>query len=91
MFFQFILYLFIIKTNCDFFVTLYIKIITIDSDFRESGEHERCATHPPIAVLLSQDHEYLSLREAQLIVVVGLAVVQCLNPTGCRTARLKGH
>lgn len=72
-----------------FCVTFYMKIITIDSDFRESDA--RCDTHPPIAVLLSQDHQYLSLGEAQLIVVVGLAVVQCLNPTGRRAARLKGH
>lgn len=37
-------------------------------------------TYPPIAVLLSQDHQHLPLREAQLVVVVGLAVIQRLDP-----------
>ena len=45
-------------------------------------------TYPPITVLLSQDHQHLSLREAQLVVVVGLAVVQRLNPPARRASRL---
>lgn len=41
-------------------------------------------TYPPIIVLLSQDHQHLALRKAQLVMVVGLAVIQRLNPTtGC--------
>lgn len=46
-------------------------------------------TYPPITVLLSQHHQHLPLREAQLIVVVGLAVVQCLDAAGRRTPRLR--
>lgn len=46
-------------------------------------------THPPITVLLTQDNQYLPLCEAQLIMMVGLAVVQRFNPTGRRTSRLK--
>lgn len=47
-------------------------------------------THPPIAVLPSQDHEHLPLGETQLVVVVGLAVVQRLHPAAGRAARLMG-
>lgn len=46
-------------------------------------------TYPPITVLLSQHHQHLPLTEAQLIVVVGLAVVQRLDAAGRRTPRLR--
>jgi len=51
------------------------KIFQFLQGYQSDGD-----THPPVAVLLSQDHQHLALRETQLIMVVGLTVVQRLSP-----------
>lgn len=45
-----------------------------------STNQRRGDTYPPVAVLLTHHHQHLTLREAQLIMVVRLAVVQRLSP-----------
>lgn len=59
-----------------------------NNERRGSGETWR-DTYPPITVLLTQDHQDLALGEAQLIVMVGLAVVERFNSTSRRTSRLQ--
>lgn len=39
-------------------------------------------THPPLLVLFSCHYDHLSFGKSQLVVVVGLAVVDGLHPAG---------
>lgn len=39
-------------------------------------------THPPLLVLFSCNYDHLSFDKSQLVVVVGLAVVDGLHPAG---------
>lgn len=39
-------------------------------------------THPPLLVLFSCNYDHLSFNKSQLVVVVGLAVVDGLHPAG---------
>lgn len=81
----FILYITVLHTHKDTFkhiTSVAPEHILLPDQRGEEGQD----TYPPITVLLAQHHQHLSLTEAQLIVVVSLAVIQRLHPpTLCAT------
>lgn len=46
------------------------------------GPRGTVRTHPPLLVLFPCDYDHLSFHKGQLVVVVGLAVVDGLHPAG---------